>query len=1591
MSGSSGLAFGGINSSSLFVSSRNTDGVLQFSAADFSFQGNVGQTYKVGGFAIGPDINSDGVGELYATSSNTNSVVRYDGATGDFIDIFVTAGAGGLSDPGAIVYDAVRKLFYVASLGTNQVLAYSASSGQYVGVAAQGGGLDDPEAMTLGPDGNLYVASAGNNDVLKFNPTTGQMLAVFVAAGSGGLTLPRGLAFGPNGNLFVASYGTSQVFEYNGKTGAFVPGSNPDGSFPNAPGAAFKNPTTGLTQNDAYSGNVYVSWVSGDATQKIGAVVNAVYLATSSNSGQSFGAGAIKQRRLRNDLVRRSAQADHQSGESRRHRGAGTGRGGLGQLRGQRRARSVDDRIERRHRRFGIVVHSTVRQDRPVRGHFRRDLDRRLDHHFSVAGEHHRSSVRNLGLARRPLEPHRSQRERIADRVGRPQRRAGQFDICRRRHRREHGDRSQQSGDRHRLHRNRAALDRRRDAAQDYIGYYLPDRLPPAGNPPTMTFGLNLSSLAGLGRAALDGTWKLEVTDTKNDNGPTQYLVNWGLDLNGSLQSTQPRNSIIGTTLVVGALFDSLLTTKPFPALNYTSKPIAETATPIGYGPAPVIASDNTLGSLSAYQGRLYAAYVVLPPAAFAPITGIFQDSTNIALSYSDDGGATWKLMTDKVNDDNGLTDGFSESYNSADGLIALGRAHVEPNIAVDPSTGTLALSWYDARNDAARARVATYIAVSEDGGQTFAPQSFANTPNTVIDAITQKPVVLGPIPDNQSPPGLVTGNFDTDILDYSYGTHQGLAFYDGLLYPAWSGNLNGGPTGLNLLDIYTAPTLVAAGPRVIGSTMGPVHAITVHSLATGLPITFNGQTAGDGTPTANGFVVTFDRAINASTFTNAQASVIYRNVNTNGFQPGLSIPIISVTPLQEGATPQGPTEFLVQFAPQNGVGTYSYTVGPKIQDTVPWYNGKTLESGHMMDQNANGVAGETNADVYADPSPTIPGADAPPFDTTTLPLIVPGPDLVSTRVPGAPASSDNLVTDRVVNAVDATYDRQMLVSSFTPADVLNIIGPVGGVSTNGVNVLPSFNASIASPLPIADNPNTPLSSTLNIAGNGNPFTIASLQVRLDISTTDESGITVNLIGPDNTAVQLFSGVGFNGHDFQNTTLADSAFDADRSRARAVQFGLSTVAVVEHRVRRKEHLRQMDAPSDRRQHRNDRHVELLVLGGDHLVDQRLGEDVPDRTAASADDQRNLRRRLGVEPRSGQRRRDRRQSKRRVVATFRPAHAGHATTDLQFHGRHSTGDRRLDKPDGDDVYHQRPRPILGARGHPDDQRPIYPRPRPDRPVDRARRHRRPTVHQHRSDRHAVELHKHDVRRQRPDHAPGVNADPKRRPAVLRRLRAQKPLAALDGIRSQGPWKLVITKIGTSAPTSGAILNWILRLNKPVPSTGLGEPVADQQTVNFRIFTQNPTNPLSSNTWTAVGPTGIGAKGPGLNAEISGDVTAVVPDPVNPSGNTVYVGASGGGIWKTTDFLTKNPTGPTWLPLMDFGPTFATNISSIALYDRNGDPNQTIVLAATGDGNTLLTNPPAAANGPTKGDSVGLTTHGFGFLMSQDGGRDLVGPG
>jgi len=177
----------------------------------------------------------------------------------------------------------------------------------------------------------------------------------------------------------------------------------------------------------------------------------------------------------------------------------------------------------------------------------------------------------------------------------------------------------------------------------------------------------------------------------------------------------------------------------------------------------PGLAWDRTGGP---HKGRVYLVYTLEVKNE--------SDNTDIEVRYSDDNGATWSAPV-RVNDD------------------ATANSQFLPKISLDPTTGNVAVIWYDSRQDLGTGGpgdtngvpnddAQVWGAFSTDGGRTF-------TPNTKISAGTSNS------PDS--------GN------GIDYGDYTGLSFFGGVAHPAWSDNSNStgtNPDGaLHQLDIYTA------------------------------------------------------------------------------------------------------------------------------------------------------------------------------------------------------------------------------------------------------------------------------------------------------------------------------------------------------------------------------------------------------------------------------------------------------------------------------------------------------------------------------------------------------------------------------------------------------------------------------------------------------------------------------------------------------------------------------------------------------------------------------------------------------------------
>jgi hypothetical protein len=167
---------------------------------------------------------------------------------------------------------------------------------------------------------------------------------------------------------------------------------------------------------------------------------------------------------------------------------------------------------------------------------------------------------------------------------------------------------------------------------------------------------------------------------------------------------------------------------------------------------------DNSGGP---HNGRVYMVYTdrssVPPPA---------NNNTDIFVIFSDNNGTTWSNPV-RVNDDpsNGT----------------MGATQYLPAIAVDQTTGFVAVSWYDTRNSGTGTTRDTYASVSVDGGVHWAP-------NVRLSAALTNP--------------LANGTFDS-------GDWDKMTFANGVFYRSWSDNSNStndNPAGAGgAFDAYTA------------------------------------------------------------------------------------------------------------------------------------------------------------------------------------------------------------------------------------------------------------------------------------------------------------------------------------------------------------------------------------------------------------------------------------------------------------------------------------------------------------------------------------------------------------------------------------------------------------------------------------------------------------------------------------------------------------------------------------------------------------------------------------------------------------------
>ncbi|MCH7602596.1 MAG: hypothetical protein IIB54_07520 [Planctomycetes bacterium] len=247
----------------ILVSSAGDSRIVQFDrtgayVGDFVTAGLGGLNVPTS-MIIGPN------GNLFVASLRTDSVLEYDGTTGAFVGVFVDPPPPPLAAPGAkslpVAY-AINPFgigfgpngnFYVTS-STNEVMEFDGVTGAFISIfvtAASNGGLDTPRQILFKPNGNLIVASFMTKEILEYDAITGAPLGKFNNGGTdAALTFdnPWGLRYGPDGFIYASRNGA-----------VTVPSSQQDADI-----AALHINSTRIYKFDANSGAFMLSYVLGN-------------------------------------------------------------------------------------------------------------------------------------------------------------------------------------------------------------------------------------------------------------------------------------------------------------------------------------------------------------------------------------------------------------------------------------------------------------------------------------------------------------------------------------------------------------------------------------------------------------------------------------------------------------------------------------------------------------------------------------------------------------------------------------------------------------------------------------------------------------------------------------------------------------------------------------------------------------------------------------------------------------------------------------------------------------------------------------------------------------------------------------------------------------------------------------------------------------------------------------------------------------------------------------------------------------------------------------------------------------------------------
>jgi hypothetical protein len=265
--------------------------------------------YTGGGYTGGQNLAIDTAGNVWVGNTTSNILSEFSNGGAPLSGTGFTG--GGLGTPFDIAIDGPGNVWIANKAGTLSKFASNGTPASGSGGYSDGGSLVAFYGVAIDASGYVWAANYSNSTLSKFNssgsavsPTTGY--GCCTQAAGGGLSNPYAVAIDPNGNVWVPNYGNDRLSEFtNGGTAITTANGYPSGglstpyriaidsagqvfvaNFNNNSVSEITNSGTPLTSSPAYragsviygpvnvavdgSGNVWVTNYIGNVVELIG-------------------------------------------------------------------------------------------------------------------------------------------------------------------------------------------------------------------------------------------------------------------------------------------------------------------------------------------------------------------------------------------------------------------------------------------------------------------------------------------------------------------------------------------------------------------------------------------------------------------------------------------------------------------------------------------------------------------------------------------------------------------------------------------------------------------------------------------------------------------------------------------------------------------------------------------------------------------------------------------------------------------------------------------------------------------------------------------------------------------------------------------------------------------------------------------------------------------------------------------------------------------------------------------------------------------------------------------------------------------------